>query len=255
MKTLKNFFLLCAFLASPWLTNAQEEKNYQAYWIHEDRVKPSMIQTYEQISKDLVAACKEHNVQETKWLAMRTNDNSYIYVSPINSMADLDKNGFATLNEKMGEDKVNALFNRYNETYDEHGDYVIWLNKELSYMPGGISQTVEGEDYRLFYYHYVTPEENKAYVEGLKKIKSAFEKHNSKIHYRVYRSGFGVMGDYYMIAISGVNEAQSAQRGDENWESMKDDFEPLIEDLNKHIYKYEQKRGWMRPDLAYSPAE
>lgn len=255
MKTFKNTILLLAFLVSPWMTNAQEEKKHQAYWIHEDRVKPSMMDTYEQISKDLVAACKEHGVQETSWMALRTNDNTYIYVSPINSMADLDKNGFATLSEKMGEDKVSALFNRYNETYDEHGDYIIWLNKELSYMPGGISQTIEGEDYRLFYYHYVTPEENEAYLEGLKKIKSAFEKHNSKVHYRVYKSGFGVMGDYYMIAVSGESEAQSAQRGDENWELMKEDFEPLIKDLNKHIYKFEQKRGWMRPDLAYSPAE
>jgi hypothetical protein len=255
MKTLKNYALLLVFLSSAWLANAQEEKNYQAYWVHEDRVKPSMTDTYEQISKDLVAACKEHKVQETKWLTMRTNDNSYIYVSPINSMADLDKNGFESLSEKMGEDKVSALFNRFNETYDEHGDYIIWLNKELSYMPDGISQTVEGENYRTFYYHYVTPEANKAYIEELKKVKSAFEKHNSKVHYRVYKSGFGVMGDYYMIAVSGENEAKSAQRGDENWEMMKDDFEPLMKEINKHIYKFEQKRGWMRPGLAYSTEE
>ena len=225
MKTLKTLIAFIAFIVSPFYMNSQEEDNHQAYWIHEDRVKPAMTQTYEKISKDLVAACKEHDIKDTNWLAMRTDDNRYFYISPISSLADLDKNGFETLSEKMGQDNVSALFNRYNECYDEHGDYVLILHKELSYMPGGISQTVEGEDYRTFYYHYVTPESNKAYVESMKKIKAAFEKHNSKITYRVYSSGFGVMGNYYMIAISGENEAKSALRGDENWELMKDDFD------------------------------
>ena len=255
MKQAKFLIPLILMIFSPLLGIAQEEKNYQAYWVHEDRVKPGMRDTYEQVTKDLVAACKEHNVQETQWITLRTNDNTYLYVSPINSMADLDQNGFATLSEKMGEDNFGALFARYNETYSKHGDYVIYLSKELSYQPGGISQSVEGENYRVMYYNYVTPENDKAFAETMKKIKASFEKHNSKMHYRVYKSGFGAMGPFYMVAVASAGEAEGAQRGDENWEVMKDDFGPLLNELNKHTSKMEEKRGWMRPDLAYSPAK
>ncbi len=255
MKHLKNIIPLILFVIAPLLAQAQEESSYQAYWVHEDRVKPGMTDTYEKVTKDLVAACKEHNIQDAKWITVRLNDNSYMYVTPIAGMADLDKNGFDALGEKMGNDKMGALFGRYNETYNKHGDYVIYLNKDLSYMPGGISQTIEGQNYRLFYYNYVTPENDKGFADTMKKIKAAFEKHNSKMHFRVYKSGFGTMGTFYMVAVASENDIKGAQLGDENWELMKDDFEPLLKELNKHTYKMEEKRGWMRPDLAYQPAE
>ena len=255
MKLSKTLLPLILLIVAPFFGLAQEEKSSQAFWVHEDRVKPGMRDTYEQVTKDLVAACKEHNVQETQWISLRMNDNSYLFVSPINSMADLDKNGFASLSEKMGADKMTALFDRYNETYNKHGDYIIYLHKDLSYQPGGISQTVEGENYRVMYYNYVTPENDKAFADTMKKIKASFEKHNSKMYFRVYKSGFGVMGTFYMIAVAAEGEAQGAQRGDENWDVMKDDFEPLLSELSKHTSKMEEKRGWMRPDLAYEPAK
>jgi len=255
MKQVKIFIPLIMLIVAPFLGLAQEEKSHQAFWVHEDRVKPGMRDTYEKVTKDLVSACKEHNVQETRWITLRMNDNSYLSVSPINSMADLDNNGFASLSEKMGADKMGALFARYNETYDTHGDYIIYLNKELSYQPSGISQTVEGENYRVMYYNYVTPENDKGFAETMKKIKTSFEKHDSKMHFRVYKSGFGVMGTFYMVAVAAEGEAQGAERGDENWELMKDDFVPLLNEMSKHTSKMEEKRGWMRPDLAYEPAK
>lgn len=255
MKHLKNIIPLILFVMAPLLAQAQGDDSYQAYWIHEDRVKPGMTEKYEKVSKDLIAACKEHDIKDNSWLTVRMNDNTYMYVTPINSMADLDKNGFETLAEKMGADKMGAIFERYNDTYNKHGDYVIYLNKNLSYMPGGVSQTVEGQNYRLFYYNYVTPENDKGFADTMKKIKSAFEKNNSKMHYRVYKSGFGTMGTFYMIAVASKGEVDMAQNGDENWEMMKDDFQPLLNQLNKHTYKMEEKRGWMRPDLAFQPAK
>ncbi len=239
----------------PLVVSSQDENSPQAYWIHEDHVKPSMTDEYEQVSKDLVAACKEHNIQDNMWLTMALNDNSYLYISPIDNMASLDENGFKTLSEKMGADKMGALFDRFNPTYNEHGDYIVYLSKSLSYMPGGISQTIEGQNYRTLYYNYVTPENNKGFVEVLKKMKAAFEKHNSKLNYRVYRSGFGVMGNYYMIAVAAESNLAAAKIGDENWNLMKDDFDPLLKEMSKYTWKMDQKRGWMREDLGYIPAK
>ena len=255
MKTLKLSVIVIAMTLFPLISLAQDSKDYQAYWIHEDRVKPSMTDEYEQIAKDLVAVCKEHNVQETQWLTMSLNDYSYLYVSPIENMADLDKDEFASLTEKMGAEKVKALFERFNNTYDEHGDYIVYLNKNLSYMPGGVKQTIDGQNYRTLYYNYVKPENNKGFVDALKKMKASFEKHNSKIHYRVYKTGFGIMGTYYMIAVAAENNLESARIGDENWKVMKDDFEPLLKEMSKYTWKTDEKRGWMREDLGYIPAK
>jgi len=255
MKHLKNTLLILFMTLSPLISFSQDSKDSQAYWIHEDRVKPGMTDEYEQIAKDLVAVCKEHNIQDTQWLTMALNDNSYLYVTPMKNFAELDRDDFATLSEKMGGDNMSALFERFNTTYDEHGDYVVYLNKGLSYMPGGVSQTIDGQNYRTLYYNYVTPENNKGFVATLKKLKASFEKHKSKLHYRVYKTGFGVMGTYYMIAIAGESNLESVKTGDENWKAMKDDFEPLLKELSKHTWKTDEKRGWMREDLGYIPAK
>jgi len=255
MKNLKNTLLILFMTLSPLFSFSQDSKASQAYWIHEDRVKPGMTDEYEQIAKDLVAACKEHNIQDTQWLTMALNDNSYLYVTPMNNFADLDRDDFATLSEKMGKDNMSALFERFNTTYDEHGDYVVYLNKGLSYMPGGVAQTIEGQNYRTLYYSYVKPENNKDFVATLKKLKASFEKHDSKMHYRVYKTGFGVMGTYYMVAVAAENNLESAKIGDENWKTMKDDFEPLLKEMSKYTWKTDEKRGWMRSDLGYIPAK
>ena len=255
MKNLKLSLLTLAMTLLPLISFSQDSKDYQAYWIHEDRVKPGMTDEYEQIAKDLVAACKEHNVQETQWLTMSLNDNSYLYITPMQNFAEMDIDVFATLSEKMGTDNMSALFERFNTTYDEHGDYIVYLNKNLSYMPGGVSQTIDGQNYRTLYYNYVTPENDKSYAEVLKKMKAAFEKNNSKLHYRVYKTGFGVMGNYYMIAVAGESNLSSAKVGDDNWSLMKDDFDPLLKEMSKYTWKMDEKRGWMREDLGYMPAK
>ena len=255
MKLLKLSLIISLFLTAPFFMQSQGDNNVQAFLIHEDRVKPGMTEQYEQVSKDLVAACKEYNIQDTQWLTLALNDNSYVYITPMKNFAEIDKNAFATLNEKMGADKVGELFDRFNPMYDEHGDYVLYLHKDLSYMPGGVSQTVEGQNYRTLYYNYVTPENEKNFEGAMKNLKKTFEKHNSKLNYRIYKTGFGVMGTYYMVAIAGVNELESVKLGDENWTLMKDDFGPLLKELSKYTWKTDEKRGWMRDDLGYMPAK
>jgi len=230
-----------------------QDNNDQAYWIHEDRVKPAMVQEYEQVSKDLIAACVKHNIQDNNWLTAVQDDNTYLYITAIDKLADLDINGFATLSEKMGKDKMSALFDRFFSCYDEHGDYVVYLNKDLSYMPGGITQVVEGKPFRTFYYNYVTPSNTKYFEATLKKIKDLFAKKNSKMHYRVYKTGFGVIGTYYMIVLSAENAEAIAKAGSENFELVKDEFQPLLTELSKYTWKQNGKSGSMRGDLSYVP--
>jgi len=250
---LKSILTIILFLMIlPNLVMSQDNKN-QAYAIHEDRVKPAMVKEYEQVSKDLIAALKEHNIQDTNWITAVQDDNTYLYITPMDKFADLDKNAFGTLSEKMGKDKMNALFKRFFKCYDEHGDYVVYLNKDLSYMPGGITQIVEGKPYRTFYYNYVTPSNTKNFEGAIKKIKELFASKNSKVEYRVYKTGFGVMGTYYMIVISGKNAEEIAKSGSENFETMKDEFPALLENLSKYTWKQNEKTGWMRDDLSYVP--
>ena len=240
-------------LLSCFLSLAQDENNQQAYLIHEDRVKPGMVEEYEQVAKDLVAVCKENNIQQLNWMTAAQDDHTYLYITPMEKFAELDVNNFSFLAEKMGKDKMSALFERFNPCYDEHGDYILYLHKDLSYQPGGINTNPEGKYYRRFMYDYVTPSNEKEYVEALKEIKELFIKKNSKMNYRIYSTGFGTMGKSYLIVIEGESPLQLETLAAENWESMGEDFAPVVVKIRDKILKRDEKSGWMRDDLSYIP--
>jgi len=253
VKILKTTFLFTAILIMSQNLIIAQNSDVQMYAVHEDRVKPSMAKEAERIDKELVDLLKKHNIQEANWMTVQKNDHTRLYLSPINSMADLDKDMFATLSNKIGKDAMNRLFSQYTKCYDEHGDYVINLRKDLSYMPGGMTLTSEGQPYRRFYYNYVTPENVANMTNTFKKIKETFVKHNAGLHYRIYTPGFGTIGNYFMVAISAKNEEELTKAETAMWEKMSVDMQPLFDELDKYSSKVDMQTGWMRDDLSYAP--
>ncbi len=237
----------------PALIWAQDD-GPQAFWVHEDVVKPGMAGEYEEVCKELIGNMKTHNIQTTGWITSSTADSRYLYVTPISGMADLEKSPFPELAEKMGADKMGALFDRMDKCYDVEHDYIIYLDKELSYMPGGITQTPEGQDYRKFHYLHITPSNRGVVKEKMKAIKDAFASKGSKMDYRVYKSGFGTRGEFYMVAVAAKDPVDHAQSGMDNQQLLGDEGQKAMSGLWENLLKYEEFVGQMRPDLAYSPS-
>ncbi len=249
MKTVNKTMLLILFLLVTVITsNAQN----QLYWVHEDHVKPAMQAEYEKTSKELVEACKKYNIQNSDWNAARMDNGIYLSIAPIDNMADLDKNTFAVLSEKMGKDNLAALWTRFNKCYDKHGSYLVELMSDLSYMPNGMTVTTEGQNYRKYHYFYVTPANSKAVADKLKEIKALFASKGSKEHYRIYHSGFGTMGEYYMAAVSAKDVQDYEKTSDENEKLLGEEWRTKFNELFLLSARYDVKTGYMRPDLGYS---
>ena len=251
MKALKSSFFLALFvmLLIPLQNNAQK-----MYRIHEDVVKPSHIMEYETVVKELLDLVKKHNIQDANWITAVTNNSHYLFVSGIENYAALDKPNFVSaLVEKEGKDKIYDLFNRMDKCYDTELDYIISLNESLSYMPDGITQTIEGENYREFHYVYVTPGNRSVLKEKMEAIKDLYKSKGSKTHYRVYNSGFGCDGEYYMVAISAKDAEDMSRKGKENQELLGDEGKKVMWEMYSNVLRYEKVEADMRPDLAYSP--
>lgn len=150
---------------------------------------------------------------------------------------------------------MSALFDRMDKCYDIEQNYVIHMEKELSYMPGGITQTPQGEDYRKFHYYHYVPANRAAVKEKVQAIRNLFEKKGSKLDYRVYRSGFGTRGAFYMVAIAAKDAADYATKIAENNSLMGDEWQSTYTDFMGTLQKYEAFEGRMRPDMAYSPSK
>lgn len=253
MKTTFFFSLFVGlFLLESAEATAQAQAANQTFWVHEDQVKPSMTKEYEAVTKDFIAALKKHNIKETDFSTARLDNGTYLSISPVSNMADLDKNPLAPLAEKMGNEKFGELFTRFNKCYDVHKDYMVHLIEDLSYMPDGLTTNTPGQDFRKWHFLHVTPENVSALREKMLEIKELYKEKAAKENYRVYRNGFGSDGDYYLVVISAKDAQSYAQTSDETEELLGQEGKELFEDMMQYVKKYETETGFMRPDLAYT---
>lgn len=252
MKTVKFISLLFAIAVLP--TDelfAQSTNANQAFWVHEDQVKPSMLKEYETLTKDFITACKEHDLKDADWSTATLEGGTYLSITPVNNMADLDKNTLAPLVDKMGEEKFRAIFNRFDKTYDVHKNYMVHLISDMSYMPKGLSTNTPGEDYRKWHFFHVTPENVANLRNKMKEIKALYQEKGADQHFRIYRNGFGTAGDYYLVVISAKDAQSYHTTSDQTDVLLGEEGEKLFDEMMQYVHRYESRTGSMRPDLGY----
>lgn len=229
--------------------SAQNEKRYQHFVIHEDPVKPYMMEEYEHAAKHLTHVSKQHKLT-ANWLAVQLDDNRYMYVSPIENMAELDKNIFEPLQKKLSKEDYGKIWANFDKSYDSHRDYVVNLDTELSYMPAGISINPSGKPYRHFTYYYVVPDMVEKVEMIGKKFKELYQSKGVQQEYRVYRNGFGE-ADTYFLVVSAARDAEThARESEARKQKLGEEGKALYEKLLKHVKAVKNVTGMVREDIS-----
>ncbi|MGB7843057.1 MAG: hypothetical protein WBL21_09715 [Salinimicrobium sp.] len=252
MRRLHLFSILSCCLFVLGSLSAQENRN-QAFWVHEDQVRPGMVSEYEDLSKELVDAAKKSKLQNMRWAVAAMDNGNYLSITPIKNMADLESKSFQPLMDSMGEDKFNGMMSRFNDMYDKHGDYIIVLDNDLSYMPEGLVTSTPGKDYRKWHKMSVNAENVSQLRDKLVELKNVFDQKGSKMYYRIYRSGFGNMGAYFVAVISAKDATDYAQMSAENEKLLGEEGKQKFREVMDLVSAYDVSEGGMRPDLAYAP--
>jgi hypothetical protein len=249
MKILKQTLLIGILsLVATFTLNAQN----QMFTIHTDYVKPSMEKEYVSLCKEYAEACKKHNLQNADFTTVRLDNGSFLTFETIANMAALDIDTSAPLADKMGKENFQALLARFNKCYDRHGSYVLTRLENLTYMPEGAMAAQEGNNYRKYHYLYVTPTTAASVRAKIKAIKDLYVKKGSKEYFRVYHSGYGTLGEYFLVAISAKDEQSYAKQSDENDKLLGDEGKKLLGDLFENISRYDPVTGYIRTDLSYT---
>lgn len=251
---IKSGIVFLLFFLQLSVLQAQDNAKSQAYVVHEDPVNPSMVSQYEEAATNLVSVCKKYNLQDS-WLALMMDNFSYIYVSPIKNFAGLDKNTFAPLQEKMGKEAFEKMFADFDKCYDSHRDFVVILDKELSYMPSGININQPGMPYRHYTYYYVKPQDMAKGKEIAQSFHDLHTKKNSKMEYRVYRSGFGERENYFLVVTSAKSAEDYEKMLAENNQLLGEEGKQLFNELPKYISGVKNITAMVRDDLSYSPGK
>lgn len=240
------------FAISMFLLSAgQGESRFQAFVIHEDPVKPHMTEEYENAAHHLNKLSSQHKL-DASWLTVHLDDNRFLYVTPIKNMAELDKNIFEPLQKNMSKEDFGKIWSGFDKSYENHHDYILRLDKELSYMPAGMTINPTGMPYRHFTYYYVAPE-NVEKVEMIgRKFKELYANKGVQQHYRIYRNGFGEPRIYYLVVSAAKDEEDHARMNAARKQKLGDEGKALYEKLMKHVTGVEHVTGWVRNDMSYN---
>lgn len=250
MKILKSGVLLLSLVLFVCNISSAQDAQPTMFTVHTDNVKFGMMAQYEEAAKELKAHCDKHNVEGANWTAISVEDGRYVYVTPIKSMADLDKNPMGNLGDKMGKEELGKLFDKMDDCYDSHSDSVVHYIPSLSHIPEGYSTA--GKNHREYHFLYYSPKHGKEMNTAMANVKKMFAEKGVKNGYEVYHSGFGSEESYYMVAIAGTDDLSVAQGGHENDKLLGEDKDAVFWEVIKLATKYDQVEGTMRPDLSYT---
>ena len=251
MKFKKTLFTIALFgLLINFQAKAQNNR-YQLYQVHEDRVLEGMMDKHSKGDKAIVEAAREQKMKGMNWITFVADNNRVMYLSPIDNMADLDKNPFENLQQKMGKEAFDKLFDNFDDTYSKHGDYILRLDNELSYMPEGMTTTPEGENYRELTFYHIPPGKAEKAEELARSVKKMYSEKNSKVHYRLYKSGFGNMGYYYMVAVAAKDPEDMERKREENMNLLGDEIKTIADKIDSDFPDQEVVTGYIKPELSY----
>lgn len=249
---MKRYTLVIVILMSMYCLSSAQSSDRQLYFVHEDHVHPSMVSQYEQVSKELVDLCKEHDFKGAPWITFAADDYRYILSSPIANMAELDEDYFKPLEDKVGKEKLDALFDKMNECYSTHGSYTLTLRHDLSYMPSdGAMHAPEG--FRSFLFYHIKAADYEAFMEMGKKMKELFKSKGSRLHYQILTSGFGAMGTYVVVSGAAANASEYFAIVDENYKTLGKEGMEAFSELNKMIIKQDRVTAMVKPALSFIP--
>lgn len=259
MKTIKSgllILLLTVFTFS--ILTAQEEKKEEnknkMFNIHIDNVRFDKMMDYEKVAKELKDNMVKHSIQDASWTTISTEDGRYIYVSEIESMADLDKNPMSGLFDKMGDEAAGKMFDTMNECYDSHGNHISYYIDSLSYHPES-EESSEDKNYLEYHFLYYPPRNSDAIGKAMKAVKDLFVSKNIKNGYSVYHSGFGSDESYFIITVRGKDGLEIEKNGKINDEAFGDESQETFFNVIKLTSKYDQVDARIRPELSYYPTK
>jgi hypothetical protein len=245
----KSLWLLIVFFT---LTSLQSYAQDQTFLIMKSYVKPSKKEDFKIAMKNIISEMKAHN-HERSYSTIYLSDGSYITVSPIQNMADLDADWFKGLPEKVGKNKWEKIIFDINACSDISNNSLVQLKRDLSYYPKG--ESFKDYIYQNYIFLHFQYNDYDKITDQIKKIKKMFEDKNSKMPFEIYTSGFGTTNDYFVIHLFAKDEKHLQEMADTNIELMGNDFTTELKKLYAMPLKMDELTGWTVSSLSYFPSK
>jgi len=249
------FVALFSFIPALTVFAQGEMPKSQLVAVHEDAVIPSMVEQYEKASKNLAGLFAKHNIASMSYAVANAQDFTYLYFTPVSNLAEVEKfdAAFQELQKKMGTEAFQADMKLFDGCYHSHRNYMVRLHPDLSYKPEYGNQISEGLNFRQWDFYYIHPGKEDEAMAIAKEWKALYESKKIAEGYRLYMGDLGTDMPVIIVAQSAKSAIDFHSKSEANLKTFGDAGPALLKKTWSVVRKFEQKDGFIRPDLSHLP--
>lgn len=228
----------------------------QMILVHEETVKPPMLEQYLQGSKEFFAMVEANrDVMPTFHAeAFQTDEYEFVFALPLSSFAQMDSlmGEFMAMAEKGGASWEETM-KKGSAATQQIDEYVMVHRTDLSYTPAEPRvPMVEAAVYRWDFY-YLQPEMTMEAEQIAKDVAALYEEKGIRDAYGVFQAVMGGDMPFLVVSVPGKSVADIETRLGEIATTLGDAWAPIQARIHGATRHFVSKYAWARPDLSLAP--
>jgi hypothetical protein len=229
------------------------------YWVlHQEAVRPSKVQAYEQVTKELVGLIQQHREASPgfSFTAFSDPEFLYSYVSPVQDFAAIDAiySGFGALTQAVGEARWNDVMKRAGEPITMIRESILAEDPSLSYAPAEPRLKPEEVRYLHFDLYYIEPGREPEADALARDFAALFRKKGLRDGYRLTKVIMGPDMPLYIVIVDAKDPADFEAQDAALRETLGAEGKALFARAFALSRRFERRGAWLRPDLSLPAA-
>lgn len=228
----------------------------QMILVHEETVKPPMLEEYVQRSKEFFAmVAANRDVMPTFHAeAFQTDEYEFVFAMPLSGFGQMDSlmGEFMAMAEKGGAD-FQEMMKAGSETTTHFDEYIMLYRTDLSHHPADPRvPMVEAAVYRWDFY-YLQPEMAMEAEQVARDVAALYEEKGIRDAYGVFQAVLGADMPFLVVSVPGKSVADIETRLAEIATALGDSWAPIQARIHAATRDYVSKYVRPRPDLSLAP--
>ncbi len=250
MKKLSLFFTLALLgVAFSFQTSrAQDAESPDMFLVMEEFVAPSDMAEFWKVQSEGFELMDKLDFK-LHFGAFQTDRNSFYWVFPIKSFADIDASyaqwmDYARQMKESGWDPQQKFRGLSNMS-----QFVVKFDKDLS----RIAPKVENAEPQIFYewtYVYLKSGHEEEAGEVIQKFKQFYDEEGIEFYWYVYPVMLGEHTPCWILETIADNEADFRKLESEIHKKYKEDTRPMWQEFVQHVRSIDTVKGWYLPDWS-----
>ena len=246
-------FALASLALAAGTARAQQ---HPMYVVHQEQVKPSMVEQYEATQKEFVAMVTKNKaaMPHFSFVGLMGEDFLYTYVAPVPNYAGLDgiNQDFGALAQKEGP-RFADLMKRGGAPTEVVRESVVSLWPELSYAPA--SPRLAFEDARYFHYdfYHLMPGRDGDAEALAKDFVALFKSKNIPNAYRLFKVEMGYEMPGLIVEVGAKDPVDYYAQQKSDMALLGKEGQALFARAQALTRRFESRTAWLRPDLSVMP--